>query len=257
MCTFTSSAEAADAAVDMQRSLKQAIARDEIDIKSLMIRIGVHGGPVVAQEADVFGDAVNVAARVVAHAKPGQILMTKQAIGKLPQAARESVRFVGSTQVKGKDAPLELYEAIWEHENLTQLQNVIETKPGLVRLVAQLGEQTLELGPELALLRMGRGSENEFVIADSLASRQHARIEYRRNRFVLIDQSLNGTYLARRGAAEVVLRRDEVALEGSGLIALGKPTEAAGEHCVRYAVRAARQPAQAAARKPAPRRKAQ
>ena len=53
---------------------------------------------------------------------------------------------------------------------------------------------------------------------------QHARIEFRRDRFVLVDQSLNGTYLHRQGMAEIVLRRDEIGLERSGQISLGKPT---------------------------------
>ncbi len=240
MCTFASAADGAQAGVDMQRSLRQAIANGEIDVKSLMIRIGIHCGPVVAQEADIFGDAVNVAARVVAHAKPGQILMTKQTVAKLPKEAEGSVRFVGSTQVKGKEGLLELFEAIWEHENLTLLQNVIETKPGLVRLIAKLDDKSLEVGPELPVLRMGRGSENELVVGDPLASRLHARIEYRRNRFVLIDQSLNGTYVRRQGMAEVVLRRDEIALEGSGLISLGKSTDVGRDQCVRFEVRMGR-----------------
>jgi class 3 adenylate cyclase len=240
MCSFTSAEDAAQSAVDMQRSLQQAIASGEIDVKSLMIRIGIHCGPVVSQEADIFGDAVNVAARVAAHAKPGQILMTRETVGKLPEAVRGSVRFVGSTQVKGKEGLLELFDIVWEHENLTLLQNVAETRPSLVRLIAKLGDKTLEVGPQLPVLRMGRGTENEFIIADPLASRLHARIEFRRNRFVLIDQSLNGTYLRRQGMAEVALRRDEIGLEGSGVICLGKSTAIEREHCVRFRVRMGR-----------------
>ena len=69
---------------------------------------------------------------------------------------------------------------------------------------------------------MGRGPENEFVVPDPMASRVHARIEYRRDRFLLIDQSLNGTYLQMHGMKEVALRRDETVLEKSGIISLGK-----------------------------------
>lgn len=86
------------------------------------------------------------------------------------------------------------------------------------------------------MLHMGRGPENEFVIADPLASRVHARIEFRRDRFLLIDQSLNGTYLLIEGAPETVLRRDEVVLDASGLISLGKSTTAQQQLCVRFRV---------------------
>ena len=63
----------------------------------------------------------------------------------------------------------------------------------------------------------------------------HARIEFRRDRFVLIDQSLNGTYVQMQATPETVLRRDEIVLEGSGLISLGKST-AGQQLCVRFGV---------------------
>jgi len=240
MCTFGTAGEAAEAAIDMQRSLKQAIAAEDIAVKSLMIRAGLHCGPVISQVADIFGDAVNVAARVVAHAKPGQILTTRPTVARLPEEVKSSIRPVGSTQVKGKKEAIELYEVIWEHENLTQLQDVAATRPSGARLLARLRDRTVELGPELGLLRMGRGAENEFVIEDPLASRLHARIEHRRDRFVLVDQSLNGTYVQRAGGPEIVLRRDELALEGSGLIGLGRSTAGQHDQCVEFIVQSTR-----------------
>jgi len=234
MCTFPAAADAAQAAIDMQRSLRQ---EEDAAVKAIQVRTGFHCGPVISDQADIFGDAVNVAARVVAHAKPGQILITKQTVENLPKEVGDSVRFVGSTHVKGKEGPLELFEVIWERENLTQLQAVVDTAPGNIRLTARLGDVTLDVGAALPVLRMGRGTENEFVIMDPLASRLHARIEYRRNRFVLIDQSLNGTYLRREGKPEVVVRRDEATLEGSGVISLGQSTAAIGALCVSFTVR--------------------
>ena len=134
------------------------------------------------------------------------------------------MRFVGSTQVKGKKEPVELYELIWERENLTMVQDVaaIETRMSNTRLTATFGNTTIEMGPSRPVLHMGRGPENEFVIPDPLASRVHARIEYRRDRFLLIDQSLNGTYLQMHGMKEMALRRDETVLEKSGIISLGE-----------------------------------
>jgi adenylate cyclase len=240
MCTFTTAREAAHAAVDMQRSVKQAVAHDDMGIKSLAIRVGFHSGPVISHAADVFGDTVNVAARVVAHAKPGQILVAKQTVRKLPRDVSANVRFVGSTQVKGKKDPVELYEVVWEKENLTQVQEfgTVEAKPvpENLRLLATFGSLAVELNSSRTVLHMGRGPENEFVVPDPLASRVHARIEYRRDRFLLIDQSLNGTYVQMQGTPEVVLRRDEITLEQSGLISLGKSTASQQQLCVRFRV---------------------
>ena len=83
---------------------------------------------------------------------------------------------------------------------------------------------------------MGRGPENEFVVPDPMASRVHARIEYRRDQFLLIDQSLNGTYLQMHGMKEVALRRDETLLEKSGIISLGKSTAENPGSCLEFSV---------------------
>src|SRR5438874_365630 len=90
--------------------------------------LGFHYGPVISQGSDVFGDAVNVAARVVAHAKPGQIFLTQETARELPKVVEANVRFVGSTQVKGKTEPVDLFEVIWDRENLTQARSVIEVR---------------------------------------------------------------------------------------------------------------------------------
>ena len=240
MCSFTTARDAAHAAMDMQRSLKLAVAQENMGIRSLEIRVGFHSGPVISHAADVFGDTVNVAARVVAPAKPGQILVAKQTVRKLPRDIAASVRFVGSTQVKGKRDPVDLYEVVWEKENMTQVQDFgairAQPVPENLRLVASFGSLAVELSSSRTVLHMGRGPENEFVVPDPLASRVHARIEYRRDRFLLIDQSLNGTYVQMQGAPEVVLRRDEITLEQAGLISLGKSTAAQQQLCVRFKV---------------------
>ena len=240
MCTFATAREAAHAAVDMQRSVKDAVAHDNIGIRSLEIKVGFHSGPVISHAADVFGDTVNVAARVVAHAKPGQILVAKQTVRKLPRDVSANVRFIGTTQVKGKRDPVDLYEIVWERENMTQVQDfgppAAKPVPDNLRLTANFGDTVVELSASRTVLHMGRGPENEFVVADPLASRMHARIEYRRDRFLLIDQSLNGTYVQMQGTPEVVLRRDEIVLEEQGLISLGKSTAAQQQLCVRFKV---------------------
>ena len=54
-----------------------------------------------------------------------------------------------------------------------------------------------------------------------MASRHHARIEKRKDHFVLIDQSTNGTYVTISGRTEIAVRRSEFVLYGSGQIAFG------------------------------------
>lgn len=236
MVTFPLPHHAADAVLEMQQSLQSAISKGELDVPTLAIRAGFHCGPVIADGADVFGDAVNVAARVAGHAKPGQILITKQTVGRMPQERTSQVRFIGNAHLKGKRESLELYEVFSETEGMTKMQEVIQTYSGGARLTATFRTRSMEVTEQRASLSMGRVEGNDIVVVDPLVSRQHARIELRRGRFVLIDQSLNGTFVSMAGKNEMAVRRDEFTLIGSGLIALGKSTSLQREHCIGFSI---------------------
>jgi predicted component of type VI protein secretion system len=75
------------------------------------------------------------------------------------------------------------------------------------------------------MVTMGRHRDNDLVVDDTLASRVHARIEYRRGKYFLIDQSTNGTHIITEGEEGVCLRREELQLNGSGMICLGRPLD--------------------------------
>jgi hypothetical protein len=234
MCTFSTVGDAATAAEDMQRSLRQSILNGEVDVKSFAVRVGLHSGPVISHSADIFGGAVPVAKRVTAEAKPGQILIGKETLRWLPNAIAARTRFIGRMEQE----PFELFELIWDNDNnnITLGQDKLESKRGHTRAKVRFREATLVVGFDRPAIRMGRGRENEIVVPEPLASRVHARIEWRRDRVFLIDQSLNGTFLQMRGKPEVSLRRDEIALEGTGIISLGKSTTCQEGSCVRFAV---------------------
>jgi len=63
--------------------------------------------------------------------------------------------------------------------------------------------------------------KNDVVVSDRMASRMHARIERRRDKFVLIDQSSNGTYVTVAGEPEIHLKREEIILRGRGHVCFG------------------------------------
>lgn len=242
MVTFPMPHHAVDAVLEMHQSLRRAIANAELDVPTLAIRAGFHCGPVIADGADVFGDAVNVAARVAGHAKPGQILITKQTASRLPDEKSSQVRFIGNAHLKGKRESLELFEVFSETEGMTKMQEVVQTYSGMARLTATFRTRSLEVSEQRAQLSMGRVEGNDIVVVDPLVSRMHARIELRRGRFVLIDQSLNGTFVSMPGKSEMAVRRDEFTLIGSGLIALGKSTTLQREHCIGFSIHSGLQP---------------
>ena len=127
--------------------------------------------------------------------------------------------------VKGKDKDIAIMELVWlDSAELTTLT----TRPKLrvSRLQLLHGTREIDLGPGATSLTIGRDAQNDVVIADRLASRQHARIERRRDKFVVVDQSSNGTFVTVEGEPEVQLRREEMMLRESGHISFGHAYEA-------------------------------
>jgi hypothetical protein len=111
LAIFGSAADAAECAVAMQ----QAVQRQAVIAQApLAIRIGIGLGDVRFEEGDVFGTPVVEAARLVATARPGQILAT--ALVQVVAGGRAGVRFadIGPLRLKGLPEPVPTCEVIWD-----------------------------------------------------------------------------------------------------------------------------------------------
>jgi predicted component of type VI protein secretion system len=73
-------------------------------------------------------------------------------------------------------------------------------------------------------------------VAHKLVSRRHASVHYRGGKFVLVDESANGTFLVPEGHRTIVLRREEALLHGSGRIYLGADPDADPTEAVEFRV---------------------
>jgi hypothetical protein len=89
------------------------------------------------------------------------------------------------------------------------------------RLLLRHGRREIELTESHPSLTLGRDLQNDVVVSDKMASRMHARIERRRDKFVLVDQSSNGTYVTVEGEPEIHLKREELMLRGRGRVCFG------------------------------------
>jgi len=236
MCRFSGAEKAAQAAVEMQRVLKDASHMNAFENQTINVRIGFSFGPVIESDGDVFGEAVNLAARVVAQAKAKEILTTKGTSDMLGKETILQTRFVERMKLKGIHDPLELHEILWEHENLTLVENdTRERTNDCQQLLVKFKGKNRSLDEEDPKVSMGRGEENDIVVLNGLASREHARIEFRGDRFVFVDQSINGSYVLVYGEREEFVRRDEFHLRGSGMISLGRSTESEHDECIHFA----------------------
>lgn len=234
MSTFPTAESAFQAACTMQEDLA---ARAALSKTPLTIRVGLHYGPALLEANDVFGDAVNVAARIVGLAKASQILTSRPTVDSLPTKMRTMTRHVDRAPLKGKQEAMDIYEVIWREDELTRMEGPSLSQPMTpsgARLHLQFGEKEVEVSQARASVTFGRGQENDLVVSDEFASRLHARIEFRRGKFVLLDQSTNGTFVAVSGEKPLYLHREEYLLQGTGAISLGRPLEGDPPAIIRF-----------------------
>jgi class 3 adenylate cyclase len=209
---------AARAAMEIQlRMCKQRTPRDT----PVTMHIGFQSGPTIEEESDVFGDAVNVAARLTSFAAGGQIFTSAQTAAELSPVLRARTRDQDSHTLRGKEQDVAMFELTWaeSEEELTSLSPRIALAPTKVKLTH--GALEIELGEARSRLTLGRDATNDVVVADRKASRMHAHIERRRDKFVLVDHSSNGTWVTVEGKTEITLRREELILRGRGHVSFG------------------------------------
>lgn len=226
MAVFETAAQGMQAACEMQQRIEELPA--PAPGVRLSIRAGLHFGPALLENDDVFGDTVNTAARMAGLAKAGQIITTADTVAALPELLRSSCREIDALAVKGKADQVVVCEVIWqESAELTMMSTrMAPAAPMDTRLRLQHGDSTLLLGPARPSVSLGRDPACDVAIRDPRASRLHARIERRRDKFVLVDVSSNGTYITFAGEAEIALKREETILRGSGRIVFGHPWSA-------------------------------
>ncbi len=223
MSVFEEPSAAADAASVMQERISSGLV---VQGRNISIRVGFHFGPVIVEaDGDVYGDAVNTAARMAGQAKAGQILTTASTVDKLSDLWKASTRQIDRAAVKGKKDEIDMIEILWQREDVTRMSTSF--KPGgetakKAKLLLRYRDQSVEVNESNSSIVMGRADENDLVVKNTLISRLHARIEYRKGNFVLVDQSINGTYVRTSSGEELFVRRDNYPIKGNGIIGLGQ-----------------------------------
>ncbi|MBI4526998.1 MAG: YHS domain-containing protein [Deltaproteobacteria bacterium] len=82
-----------------------------------MIRVGIHVGPAEERDGDFFGMTVNLAARVAAYARSGQVLCTEKIIDAARNAEKVAVYPLGPAQLKNVPQPVLLFEIVGEGDS--------------------------------------------------------------------------------------------------------------------------------------------
>jgi class 3 adenylate cyclase len=227
-----------DAAFQAACGMQEAATKLGFDAKpSLKIKIGYTYGAVLLKDRDVFGDTVNVCARLVALANPAQVLTTQQTVAALSPGLRARCRELYAAKVRGRATQVTVCEVMWRSDpDLTRVDGA-EPQPQAnadwVLKLTHAGE-TYVVGDD-AVLKIGRDAGNDVVVVTEHASRVHARVFSRDDQFMIADQSSNGTFVMVDGnPRELRLRRSEALLGERGWIGLGKSAARHGDHVLRY-----------------------
>ena len=237
MATFKTADDAAQAAAEMQEGITDGMM---IDGKPLAIRIGFHFGPALLENNDVFGDAVNVAARMAGQAKAGQILTTNITLEVLSDIWKASTRQIDLASVKGKKDEIAMYEVLWQRENVTRMATMAFQTPATGKKPAKMVFEYQGMKAECTVdhnsVVFGRQEGNDLVVKHNLISRLHAKVDLRKGNFILTDQSINGTYVRTTEGEEAFVRRDAFTLKGSGCLGLGQSLMPDSIDAVRYEI---------------------
>ncbi len=207
----------------------------------LKLQIGLAHGEVVEVQGDVFGDAVNVAARLLDHAGDNETLATLSVVELLGDWDRSRFRSLDRMQLRGRAEPVHVHL----QEPVRRFGDTAATaygdmlvpapEPEGIRLV-WLDVNRIYAGSSLPVV-LGRSPQATYIIDDNRVSRSHARVDWHGGTFQLVDLSYNGTYVRFDNDPEIIsLRRGGCTLHGSGVIGLGTPPSEPLSPCVRFEV---------------------
>jgi adenylate cyclase len=224
LCTFFD--------VDAAFKAAQSIIQDPLP-RSVAVHGGIHWGPVISQHGSIFGDAVNVGARVTNLAKDEEVILSEDAWQQLSANYRDLTRKLGQVSVKGKPQPLTIYQTLFSQSDVTQFIPALSVAPS-ANLELSYMDRIVSLNDPAPDLVMGRHRSCDLIVQHALVSRKHATIICKRGKFFLLDHSSNGSFVGEANQQAVVICRDMAQLKESGVISLGIEPHMNPEHVIRF-----------------------
>ena len=247
MAVFVAPSSAVAAADDMHESLERIGtpgrpgAAMGIRMAPLKLQVGLAKGEVIEISGDLFGDAVNVAARLLDHAGDNETLATANVVEGLDDWIRSRFRSLDRLQLRGRVEPVHVHllEPVRRFGDtaVTAFGDIAPTapEPEGIRLT-WVDQSRIYAGTSLPVV-LGRSPQATYIIDDNRVSRSHARIDWHGGTFQLVDLSYNGTYVRFDHDPEIIsLRRGACTLHGSGMIGLGAPPSEAASPSVRFEI---------------------
>jgi len=246
MAVFDDPAQAIAAAITMHDSLDMLLAQGRVNNQvaqqhALKMQVAITCGEVVEIAGDCFGDAVNVASRLLDHAGDNETLVSDEARAHLSPALQQRLRTLKGINVRGRLEPVHVHVL----ESHAAPGDMAATQFGAPEFVSPSTDGIRLIWLDLdhvfdtaqAPIVLGRSTQAAFCITDGRVSRQHARLDWHAGSFTVTDLSFNGTFVRFAGSTEVLaLRRNGCTLHGSGVIGLGSSPALLDAPVVRFEI---------------------
>ncbi len=200
----------------------------------LSVRVGFHCGPVIEDKGDVYGNAVNIAARIASFARVNEITTSGGTVHRLGKEYKTSATLLKQSSSRGNEEDIDIFRIDWQadREAATRIATRVasSTELNAASIVQQLeitfNGQLWVLGSARTVLNIGRTELSDVCVVSDRASREHALLEYRNGQFTLTDTSTNGTFIRKDGQPVYAVQRESVILDGRGAIGVGiEPTD--------------------------------
>ena len=243
MAVFASPRDAVKSAARMHDFLEKVVSRGKRQsspgMRGLRMQVALARGEVVEMGGDCFGDAVNVAARLLDHASDNETLITDEVLAGLPSQLKNRFRSLDLIAVRGRAEPVHVHvldKPSVGDQLATQFGEVVPSaEPDGIRLIWLDLDRVFDSDSMPVVL--GRSVQATYCITDGRVSRSHARIEWHGGSFSITDLSYNGTFVRFGADGEIVsLKRGGCMLHGSGAIGLGSPPSELASPTVRFEV---------------------
>jgi adenylate cyclase len=213
LCTFENPQNAFE-------TVKHMLAKTEAG--DLSVHVGLDYGQAIRTREDVFGDCVNIAARLAGLANPNEALCSENLHSNISPAAQQELHFFDTRRLRGKSEAENIYRyADINAETGTQVafgDNSLAALMASAKPTGKSASAKISFAGETATctpnrdITIGRADGCDLVIPRQWVSRQHAVIEMRQDHAYLRDISANGTYVSFANQPPILLRRETMAL---------------------------------------------
>jgi adenylate cyclase len=169
---FASAVDATRCAMEIQRAMAERCAAIPED-RRVEFRIGINVGDIIIDESDIYGDGVNIAARVESLARPGAICLSENAYNQIKGKLALDVSDMGEQHLKNIAQPVRVF-SVRPNGAPERPALVLPDKPS----IAVLPFQNIEWRSRAGILRRRRGGRHHYgAVARTLVIRNRAQFE--------------------------------------------------------------------------------